>query len=182
MIYAFRNASYPIDKIHGKVSIAKYIPCGVFIASASYAHLRSRSTQVLIAFFIAFITVTWIDDTLVMLFADSVLGRLCLGSSNGLAFGSKFLCDSARHSHAREVHSYSLQFSWQERCHQRTWRGNTHLRLSNGRRATVSWRRANALIAVCSTRLRKKGILILAWVRGSSLHYPLILSDSEEGI
>ena len=52
---------YPVDKIHGKVSIAKYIPCGVIIASTGYAHLRSRSTQVFIALYTAFLT--WIDDT-----------------------------------------------------------------------------------------------------------------------
>ena len=41
----------PIDKIHGKDSIAKYIPCGVVIASTAYAHLKSRSTQVFIALY-----------------------------------------------------------------------------------------------------------------------------------
>ena len=52
---------YPIDKIHGKASIAKYIFCGVIIASTGYAHLKNRSTQVFIALYTAF--VTWIGDT-----------------------------------------------------------------------------------------------------------------------
>jgi hypothetical protein len=54
---------YSIDKIHvhGKASIAKYIPCGVIMASTAYAHLKSRSTQVFIAIYTAFIT--WADDT-----------------------------------------------------------------------------------------------------------------------
>jgi len=52
---------YPIDKSHGKASIAKYIPCGVIIASTGYAHIQSRSTQVFIALYTAFLT--WIDDT-----------------------------------------------------------------------------------------------------------------------
>ena len=51
---------YPIDKIHGKASIAKYIPCGIIIASTAYAHLKSRSTQVYIAIYTAFLT--WADD------------------------------------------------------------------------------------------------------------------------
>jgi hypothetical protein len=54
---------YPIDdEIHRKASIAKYIPCGVIIASTGYAHLKkNRSTQVFIALYTAFLT--WIDDT-----------------------------------------------------------------------------------------------------------------------
>jgi hypothetical protein len=39
----------------------KYIPCGVIIASTAYAHLKSRSTQVFIAIYTAFLT--WMDDT-----------------------------------------------------------------------------------------------------------------------
>ena len=52
---------YPIDKIHGKNSIAKFIPCGVIMASTGYSHLKNQSTQVFIALYTAF--VTWIDDT-----------------------------------------------------------------------------------------------------------------------
>ena len=52
---------YPVDKIHGKLSIAKYIPCGVTFASTGFAHLKSRSTQVFIAIYSAF--GVWIDDT-----------------------------------------------------------------------------------------------------------------------
>ena len=55
--------NYPagIDKINGEDSIARFIPCGVVTASAAYAHLRSRSTQVYIALYTAF--ASWIDDT-----------------------------------------------------------------------------------------------------------------------
>ena len=56
-----RLKSYPIDKAHGKISILKYIPSGVIITSTAYAHIQSRSTQVFIAIYTAF--VTWIDDT-----------------------------------------------------------------------------------------------------------------------
>jgi hypothetical protein len=59
---------YPIDKIHGKASIAKFIPCGVIIVSTAYAHLKSRSTQVFIALYTAFLT--WIDDV----YAQDVTG------------------------------------------------------------------------------------------------------------
>ena len=59
---------YPIDKIHGKASITKYIPCGVIITSTGYAHLKSRSTQVFITLYAAFLT--WIDDT----YAQDVVG------------------------------------------------------------------------------------------------------------
>ena len=52
---------YPFDKIHGKYSIAKCIPGGVVTASTTYAHLKSRSTQVFIALYTAF--ALWIDDT-----------------------------------------------------------------------------------------------------------------------
>jgi len=59
---------YPIDKIYGKASIAKYIPCGVVITSTGYAHIKNRSTQVFIALYTAF--VAWIDDT----YAQDVTG------------------------------------------------------------------------------------------------------------
>ena len=62
---------YPIDKIYGKASIAKYIPCGVIIASTGYAHLKNRSTQVFIAIYTAFLT--WIDDT----YSRDVIGVDC---------------------------------------------------------------------------------------------------------
>ncbi|KAF8803257.1 terpenoid synthase [Phlegmacium glaucopus] len=52
---------YPIDKAHGKDSILKYIPCGVIMASSAYGHLKTRSTQVFITIYTAF--VTWVDDT-----------------------------------------------------------------------------------------------------------------------
>ena len=52
---------YPIDELHGKASIAKFIPAGVIIASTGFAHLKSRSTQVFIAIYSAF--GVWIDDT-----------------------------------------------------------------------------------------------------------------------
>jgi hypothetical protein len=59
---------YPIDKINGNASIAKYIPCGVVITSTAYAHIESRSTQVFIALFSAF--VGWVDDR----YARDVIG------------------------------------------------------------------------------------------------------------
>ena len=52
---------YPIDKIHGKSSIEKYIPSGVIIASTGYGHLKSRSTQLFIALYTAFLT--WLEGT-----------------------------------------------------------------------------------------------------------------------
>jgi len=52
---------YPIDEAYGKVSILKYIPCGVIIASTGYAHLKNQSTKVFIAIYTAFLT--WMDDT-----------------------------------------------------------------------------------------------------------------------
>ena len=54
---------YPIDKSQGKASILKYLASGVIVASTGYAHLKSRSTQVFIAIYTAFLT--WIDDTYV---------------------------------------------------------------------------------------------------------------------
>ena len=52
---------YPIDKIRGKAWKAKYIPSGVMVASIAYGHLKSRSTQLFIALYTAFLT--WLDDT-----------------------------------------------------------------------------------------------------------------------
>ena len=55
-----RIKRYPVDNIHGKDSIVKYIPYGVNIASTGYAHLKSRSTQIYIALYTAF--GLWADD------------------------------------------------------------------------------------------------------------------------
>lgn len=52
---------YPIDKIHGNSSIAKYIPLGVVITSTAYGHLKSRSIQVFVALYTAFNI--WVEDT-----------------------------------------------------------------------------------------------------------------------
>ena len=46
---------YPIDKINGNCSIAKFIPSGVIIASSTYGHLKSRTTQMFIALYTAFL-------------------------------------------------------------------------------------------------------------------------------
>lgn len=72
-----RLKNYPIGKAYGKASILKYIPCGVIVASTSYAHLEDRSTQVFIALYTAFLT---------------RVGDTCTGDVGGVyAFTKRFL-------------------------------------------------------------------------------------------
>ena len=93
---------YPFDKIHGKDSIAKYIPYGVNIASTAYANLESRSTQVYIALYSAF--TIWIDD----IYARDVTGvdsfneRFVTGrkqANEGLDGFDRFLRETNLHYH-----------------------------------------------------------------------------------
>ena len=98
-----RLKGYPIDKIHGKSSIAKHIPSGVIMASTAYAHLKSRSTQVFIAIYTAH--VAWIDDTYTqdVIGVDSFNERLVTGQKQanaGLDGFERLLRETHLHYHS----------------------------------------------------------------------------------
>jgi hypothetical protein len=107
---------YPIDKAHGKASILKYIPCGVIIASKGYAHLKSRSTQVFIALYSAFLI--WINDTHTRdaIGVDTFSERFVTGqqqANGGLDGFSRLLCETNFHYHgiqANVIITTSLNF------------------------------------------------------------------------
>jgi len=107
---------FPIDKIYGKATIAKYIPCGVIMASTAYAHLKSRSTQVFIALYTAFFT--WMDDTYTrdVIGVDSFNERFVTGreqANESLEGIDRFLRETNLHYHdtqANVILTASLNF------------------------------------------------------------------------